>query len=275
MRCADWPMEAVGAYLWVLDQAFQQGPLPRSAIDRKLAMLRDPESAPLIMERMIEVDGGWTHPRAHSERAHALGVSRVRASVGSLGGMKSRKASADKDLEAKQTGSNCLPIAKQLPSKPSLSLTSSSSDSSLPSKKHKDRKTVEGPRWDFAARDWVGITDEFVAGVAAKFPGLDIRAKIEDLADYCRMHPAKAARYKDFAAFIRSCCRKDHAASPLVRAGASRPAKETIEERSSRLRREADADLARIGWQPPVGAGAKGQSGPQTHTNNGTQQRAS
>lgn len=279
MRCADWPLEAVGAYLWVLDHVFQQGPLSRAAIDRKLSNLRDPDSAALIMERLVEVEGGWTHERAHKERVHALGVSRVRSSVGALGGKKSRKSLNGKDLEAKQTDSNCLPIAEQLPSKPSISLSLSSSDSSSSSKTRENTKTVEEPRWNFNTREWEGITDEFVASVEAKCPGFDVRGKIEELADYLRMKPKKARTYSDFAAMIRNCCRNDWKNAPSQTRTVSRH-RETTAEKNDRLNADIAAQMARVAADQQSGGFAatlrpEGSGRVQTHPNNRTQQRAS
>lgn len=228
MRCSMWPRAAVGSYLLILDTVFQQGPMSDGELDAVLAPNTDPERT-LIRERLVRVDGGWIHERAHEERLHSLGVSKVRAKAGGKGGSVSasgRKPLKDKGLIE---GSNCLPIVQQTSSNPSLSNSNSSSRISggmqggKPTRlSGRDRDRV---RWDFDTETWDGLTAEVLAELAAKYPAVDVAAEMQNLADWCIQHPAKVKARKSTDAFIRTCLGKkrggDHRATPADRRAAS------------------------------------------------------
>lgn len=221
MRCSMWPRAAVGSYLLILDTVFQQGPMSDGELDAVLAPNTDPERT-LIRERLTRVDGGWIHERAHEERLHSLGVSKVRAKAGGKGGSVS--ASGRKPLKGKglTEGSNCLTNAKQTASNPSLSLSISSSDSSEGFRKGDARgkpslsgREKDRVRWDFGAEVWVGLDEGALGALRAEFPAVDIPATLASLADWCIQHPAKVKARKSTDAFIRACVR----AHPIYLAG--------------------------------------------------------
>lgn len=66
-----WPQDAIGAHILILCHAWLNGPLTNTHLE---AMLRglSAESASLVRERLIQVDGGWTHPRLHRDREAAI-----------------------------------------------------------------------------------------------------------------------------------------------------------------------------------------------------------
>lgn len=265
-RVSRWPLDAVGCYAVMLDLFYLNGPMSDFELDANLGSLSK-HGQSLIRAVLTRTDRGWTHPRVEQDREAAEDRSK-KAQESSY----ARWSRNSDDANAMRTHSERSALAFRTEcGTVDVDDVVVASDSSLKG----DARGNRGLSWT-PSGGFVGITESDREGWALAYPAVDLARQIPAMHEWLLSNPRKAVK-SNWRKFVTGWLsrQQDRGGDTPTARPPSRPAKETIEERSSRLRREADADLARIGWQPPVGAGAKGQSGPQTHTNNGTQQRAS
>lgn len=241
-RVSWWPLEAVGCYAVLMDLIYLNGPMADSEMELHLSRIA-PQGRELIRQILTRHSSGWTHHRIEEDRQHSAHVSEIRR-LARLGNSNNSSTTEPQEQH------NCAQDAHKtvdVSVDASVSAPASVRKGRPEGKPGLSGRDTDRVRWDFGSEAWVGLDAAAIADLSKSFPGVDITATLASLADWCIQHPAKVRQRKSTDAFIRQCIRNHPIYLPGHRSTKFETRhQETSEEKSARIRRDSEAQLARV-----------------------------
>lgn len=257
-RSGRWPYEAIGCYMVLLDLIYLNGPMSDTELEANLLPLSE-GSRSLIRSVLQRSEVGWTHHRVEEDRAAAQDrSSKARSSS------YARWHHTDADAVAMRTHSERSAVALRMECDSAYaSVHASDSENASVSQKGDARGKIA---WT-ADGGFTGITDSDRSGWSEAYPAVNLDRQLAAMGDWLKSNPTKA-RKSNWRRFITNWFSRkqdrggDTPPTQVSKFPETRRA-ESSAEKSERIRRDAEEQLARVAAKQTASAARGHQTAPR------------